>query len=139
MSIEKHIALQNNIAELNTLATAIEEFAEQAKIGMKLQFNLNLALDELVTNIVNYAYDDNKIHDINIILSCDDQHLSASLTDDGKAFNPTEMPPPNLDSDIDERKIGGLGVHFVKTLMDKMEYHRSNGFNHLLLEKKLIE
>ena len=137
--MEKHITLQNNIAELNTLAMAIEEFAQQAKIGMKLQFNLGLVLDELVTNIVNYAYDDNQTHQINITLSCDDEKLKASLTDDGKAFNPVKMPMPDIKSGIEERKIGGLGVYFAKMLMDKMEYNRQDGFNRLCLEKKLVD
>lgn len=137
MSVEKHIVLQNNISELNTLAAAIEEFAEQTNIGMQVQFNLNLALDELITNIINYAYIDNAVHQIELTLKFSDNQLSAKIIDDGKAFNPTHMPSPDLASEIEERQIGGLGIHFVKTLMDKMEYQRTSEQNHLLLEKKL--
>ncbi len=137
MPIEKRFFLQNNITELNTLAAAIETFAEQADIGMKAQFNLNLALDELLTNIVSYAYDDNGLHQIEITLNYEEPMLSATLVDDGKAFDPTQVDKPELDADVEKRKIGGLGIHFVHAFMDKVEYCRIDSYNQLLLEKDL--
>ena len=139
MLLEKHIVLQNDIRGLSTLATAVEAFAEQADIGMKAQFSLNLSLDELFTNIVNYAYDDNDLHQIEIVLSYAESVLNAKLIDDGKAFDPTHIDNAELDATIDERKIGGLGIHFVRNFMDTMEYHRIDGQNQLLLKKDLSE
>lgn len=129
--------MQNNLSELDTLAIAVEVFTEQAALDMKIQFNLNLALDELVTNIINYAYDDEDLHQIEITLSYDDSLLSIKLTDDGKPFDPTSIDSPELTTDIEQREVGGLGIHFVRKLMDKMEYRRTNEQNQLRLEKDL--
>ena len=137
MPIKKHLTLQNNLSELNTLATAVESFAEQAEFDMKTQFNLNLTLDELVTNIITYAYTDEDLHQIEIRLSYDNNLLSIQLTDDGQAFDPTTVQAPEMNNDLEQREIGGLGIHFVKKLMDKMEYQRADNKNHLTLEKSL--
>jgi len=138
MLIEKNVLLQNNLVELETLASLIEAFAEQAAIDLKTQFQLNLALDELFTNIVKYGYNDNDLHQIEITLKYAKPILSIKLVDDGKAFDPTQRNKPELTATIEERNIGGLGIHFVATVMDTMEYCRLDNYNHLLLEKKVI-
>jgi len=138
MSTQKRILLSNNITELTKLATAVEEFAEQSGFSTRLQFHLNLALDELVTNIINYAYnDDDTSPKIDITLEFSDNTVKVLLIDNGRAFDPTITQSPALESNVSERPIGGLGIHFAKTLMDRMQYFRSNGYNHLKLEKKV--
>jgi anti-sigma regulatory factor (Ser/Thr protein kinase) len=137
--LEKHLTLANKLSELNNLASAVESFAEQAGLGMKTQFNLNLVLDELVTNIISYAYTDEHLHQIEITLSYDTNLLSIKLSDDGELFDPTLIKTQALTEDLEQRELGGLGIHFVKKLMDKMEYHRVDKRNHLLLEKELHE
>jgi serine/threonine-protein kinase RsbW len=137
MLIEKNVLLHNNLTELDTLASVIETFSEQADIDLKTQFQLNLALDELFTNIVKYGYNDNDVHQIEITLKYTKPIVSIKLVDDGKAFDPTQKNKPELTSEIEERNIGGLGIHFVATVMDKMEYCRLDNYNQLLLEKTL--
>ncbi len=139
MPINKHITLENQLSELNTLAAAVESFAEQAELDMKTQFNLNLALDELVTNIINYAYDDESVHQIEITLSHDDAIIVIQLTDDGRPFDLTKQPNPELDKELEQREIGGLGIHFIRKLMDKITYQRIDNKNQLTLEKQLHE
>lgn len=139
MPIEKHITLKNDLSELSPLAIAVEAFGEEAELSMKAQFNLNLALDELVTNIIHYAYDDENLHQIEITLRYDDFLLSVSVLDDGKAFNPCQADSPELTTALEQREIGGLGIHLVRTLMGKVNYHRVNEQNHLYLEKDLSE
>lgn len=135
MLIEKHLTLNNQLSELNTLAATVEAFAEQAELDMKTQFNLNLALDELVTNIINYAYDDESLHQIAITLSYASSLLNVIITDDGKPFDPTQQENPALNNDLEQREIGGLGIHFVRNMMDKLTYQRINEHNQLTLEK----
>ncbi|MGV6809616.1 MAG: ATP-binding protein [bacterium] len=160
MLIEKELVLQNKISELATLADELEQFAAQADISMSAQLQLNLALDELFTNIVNYAYDDTVdertaqplSHEpstpqtassstvpptIEVRLQYDAPTFVAWLIDWGRAFDPTAIAQADTESDIETRQIGGLGIHFVRRLMDDMTYQRINGQNQLRLEKKL--
>lgn len=137
MSTETHIILRNDIKQLDQLAAEVEAFAEQAEIGMKASFSLNLVLDEIVTNIISYAYNDDDAHNIDLSLSYDAPHLSAVIVDDGVAFDPSQATDADTDSSIQERQIGGLGLHFVRTFMDCVEYQRIGDQNHLRLDKDL--
>lgn len=137
MPITQHIVLPNNLAALATLAEAVNEFAYHAKLEERIHFNLNLVLDELITNIIQYAYDDQQVHEIHVHLHYAAPYLQVQLIDDGKAFDPTQQAVPSLDSALEERHIGGLGLHFVSTLMDTVAYQRHDNHNHLHLEKTL--
>ena len=79
MPIKNHLTLKNQLSELDTLTATVESFAEQAELDIKTQFSLNLALDELVTNIITYAYIDEHLHQIEITLSYDNNLLSIQL------------------------------------------------------------
>ena len=96
--------------------------------------NLNLSLDELITNTVSYGYRDADEHDIRVTLTERDGALVTVLEDDGIAFDPfTSAPAPDLEADVEERRIGGLGVYFVKTLMDDVAYERIDNCNRITL------
>lgn len=132
------ITLRNDLAELTRLAAAIESFGERMALGGKLVYTLNLALDELVTNVVSYAYDEpagDRV--ITVALAVDGSRLTATLEDDGRPFDPLAKGPPDIDSPLEERRIGGLGVHFVRTMMDDVQYSRVDGRNRLTLVKTL--
>lgn len=132
------ITLHNDLSELTHLAEAIESFGEEMGLGMKLVYMLNLALDELVTNVVSYGYDDPTSQGaISLSLAVKDGRLTATLEDDGRPFNPLAQIPPDTDLPLEERQIGGLGVHFVRTMMDDVQYHRIDGRNRLTLVKTL--
>ena len=107
-------------------------------LGGKLVFTLNLALDELVTNVVSYGYDEPAgDRDITVALAVGDGRLTATLEDDGRPFDPLAKAPPDIDSSLEDRRIGGLGVHFVRTMMDDVQYRRVDGRNRLTLVKTL--
>lgn len=133
------ISLRNDLAELARLAEAIEAFGEEAELGMKLVFSLNLVLDELVTNVISYGYNGQPAgeHEITVALSVEDGRLTAVLLDDGRPFDPLSKGPADTDSPLEDRKIGGLGVHFVRTMMDEVGYSRVDGRNCLKLVKNL--
>ena len=96
--------------------------------------NLNISLDELITNIVSYGYGDSEEHEIHVTLTVRNGSLVTVLEDDSTAFDPfTSAPEPDLDASVEERRIGGLGVYFVKTLMDEAIYERLDNRNRITL------
>jgi anti-sigma regulatory factor (Ser/Thr protein kinase) len=98
--------------------------------------DLRIALDEIVTNIVNYAYTDNARHDISIHCEVREGRLETTIEDDGIAFDPLAAPEPDLDSPLATRRVGGLGVHFVKNLVNSIAYERVDGRNRLTLKQQ---
>jgi anti-sigma regulatory factor (Ser/Thr protein kinase) len=131
------LSIENKIENLNKLAEFVENFGEENKLSPKNIFELNLILDELITNIISYAYKDDANHIIELEINLENDELKIQLIDDGKEFNPLEKEDVKLDEDLDERKIGGLGIHIVKEKTDEINYKRENNKNILILRKKL--
>ncbi|MBK8316480.1 MAG: ATP-binding protein [Acidobacteria bacterium] len=92
-------------------------------------------LDEILTNVISYAYEDADQHLINIRGKLADGFLTIEVEDDGREFDPLKSDNPDLDSGLQERPIGGLGIHLVKKLTDQLEYHRQDGKNLLVMRK----
>ena len=128
------LILKNDLSELARVAEAIETHGEARDWPMKWIMNANLSIDELITNIVSYGYADTDDHEIRITLTEQEESLVIVLEDDGFAFDPfSEAPEPDIDATVEERRIGGLGVYFVKTLMDAVSYERQDGLNRITL------
>ena len=127
--------------QLTGLQEAITAFGESEAWPPAMAFQVELTLEELCVNIVNYGFaDDNDGHAIELIVDSDSTALTMEIIDNGRAFDPlTETPEPDLDSAVGERPIGGLGVHLVKTYMDELEYRREDGRNHLKMVKRRSE
>ena len=134
------LILKNNLSELARIASEIEAHGEACDWPTKWILNINLSLDELVTNTVSYGYQDSDAHEIRITLTEREGSLVTVMEDDGIAFDPfTAVSTPDLEADVDERAIGGLGVHFVKTLMDEVAYERVDGVNRITLVQRAPE
>ena len=129
--------LKNELEEIRLLAEAIELWGEENGIPGKTLFQLNLALDELLTNTITYGYPEGGEHEIMLRLIPEgEKELLIEIRDDGLAFNPLEVKAPDLKQDIEERPIGGLGIHLVRQMLNELEYRRENGQNILLMRKK---
>lgn len=131
------LVLKNDLAELATLATELEAFGERERISPEAIQQLNIALDELVTNTINYAFDEGGEHAISIDLECGENSVVATVTDDGRPFDPFAVEEPDIDLPLEERQVGGLGVFLVRKLMDEFTYARDEGRNRVWLRKKL--
>jgi serine phosphatase RsbU (regulator of sigma subunit)/anti-sigma regulatory factor (Ser/Thr protein kinase) len=131
------ITLANRPAELQRLASEVERFAQNHRIPERDVQALSLALDEVVTNTISHGYDDQEAHEIRVGVTLANGRLSAEVEDDGRPFNPLTAPPPDLTSDVDERPVGGLGIHLVRSLMEQVDYRRESGKNHLIMSKRL--
>ena len=119
--------------ELDKITESIEAFAEREEWPPDLLFRINLVLEELVLNIMDYGHDDNE-HEIEIALTSAADAVTINITDEGHAFDPmTDAPEPDTTGPVESRSIGGLGVHLAKEMMDEMAYRREDGRNHLYL------
>lgn len=128
------LVLKNDLSELARIADEIESHGNACGWPARWIMNLNLSLDELITNTVSYGYRDTDEHEIRVTLTERDGALVTVLEDDGVAFDPfTSAPAPDLEADVEERRIGGLGVYFVKTLMDDVAYERFDNCNRITL------
>ena len=137
---KKKLVIKNNVSELERVNIYVEEIASEWNIPNNIIFNINLALEEIISNIIFYAFDDKSDHEILIEAKLFDNDLQILIEDDGKTFNLLEAPAlTDLNAGIEERNIGGLGLHFAKTLMDNIDYKRDNNRNKIYLKKIIQE
>ena len=129
----RSIELASDITSLELLAAFIEAFGEEHGLDAGLVMHLNLALDELVTHALTHG---GSKAPIEVILSIGGERVRAEIRDRGKPFDPRKAPAPDLDSPIEERRIGGLGIHMVKKMMDSVDYEWTEGQNRVRLEKR---
>ena len=130
------MTIANRLSEVERLASAIETFGTANGLHEDVVFAFNLALDEVLTNTISYGYDGVGERDIRVRLHVRAGVVQAQVEDDGRPFTPLDVPPPDLDAPIEERPIGGLGVHIVRSLMDDVEYRRDGHRNVLTLRKR---
>ncbi len=135
--MEKTIRITNSVEQLKVLAQKVEELGEEWQLGMALVTNINLVLEEAVSNIIFYAFDDKKRHNIDITITMDNKKLTIQIVDGGKPFDPTKKTPPDTTLSAEEREIGGLGIFLMGKIMDKLDYQRKDEKNILTLRKTI--
>ena len=131
------VTLVNDRSEVERLSRLVDAFGVAEGLQPDAIFSVNLALDEVVTNIIRYAHDDGRQHPIVVRLTLEPGVLTVEVEDDGRAFNPLEAPAPDLHASIEDRPIGGLGIHLVRSVMTSVEYRREDGRNVLTMKKRL--
>ena len=134
--MQQKLTLHNDITEVPTLGEFVEQVAEQLGYNMTDSMNMNLALEEAVVNVMNYAYPEGTIGDILIEAATTETQLVFTIKDSGTPFDPTQVEDPDTTLSIEDRPIGGLGIFLVKQLMDSVTYNYTDGFNILTLKKK---
>jgi serine phosphatase RsbU (regulator of sigma subunit)/anti-sigma regulatory factor (Ser/Thr protein kinase) len=116
--------IQNRLPEIERFKHSFNAFSEQNRIPTSVRRKMNLVFDELLNNIISYAYSDDDEHDIEIGLKLLENRLMVSIVDDGIPFNPLNVDSPDIELSLGERKVGGLGVHLVRKVIDKVSYQR---------------
>lgn len=129
--------LKNDLDEIPALAEAIEIFAETQEIPARAVFQVNLSLDELLTNTISYGFPEGGEHEIMIELTLQGGTLVIEVQDDGQAFNPLEASEVDISQDLEDRAIGGLGIHLARKMMDEIEYNREVDHNVLVMRKQI--
>lgn len=135
--MEKILILQNEIAEIAKLPLFIEELGEEFGLSPELVFNLNLSLEEAVSNVILYAYPEGEHQTISLAARKEGSQLVFVITDSGREFDPTQAPDADITLSAEDRPIGGLGIFLIRQMMDKVEYRRIEGKNVLTLGKEL--
>ena len=133
--MKKEICIKNKISELEKVAQFIEEISEELGLSMELQMNLNLVMEEMVTNVIFYAYPQDEEADIELLVKSDGKELTFVLSDQGKEFDPTAKENTDLDVNPAERELGGMGIFIVKNIMKEVTYQRLEGKNLLTMTK----
>lgn len=131
--------LKNQLSEVSKLYEKLETFGQTEHIPEGVIASMNLALEEILTNIISYGYQDTQEHKISLRLTLEEESLVAEIEDDGAPFNPLDSPDPDITLPIEERPIGGLGIHLTKKMMDEITYAQHNGKNLLRLRKWLSQ
>ncbi len=129
--------LRNDLSELETLRQKLDQFKTAAGIPDKTIFEINLVLDELFSNIVSCGFQDTKEHWVDMTIAQEGKTLILSVQDDGIPFNPSTVQPIEMDCSVEERRIGGIGIHLVKHIVDEMSYRRLNARNVITLKKTM--
>ena len=127
----KKLTLHNDVAEVPLLAEWVEQLGEELGLEMPEVFQLNLALEEAVVNVMNYAYEDSGLIDLSAKVV--DSEIIFVLEDSGKAFDPTKVEDPDITLSAEDRDIGGLGIFLVQQLMSGVTYSREDGKNVLTM------
>jgi serine/threonine-protein kinase RsbW len=124
-----------DLAAVPPLIGWVEERCQEAGLEAGLTFKLMLAIEEAVTNVVSYAFAEAPPpHRIHLRLDIDADRCAAEVIDNGGPFDPSAAQPPDLTGPLEERDPGGLGIHLIRNMADRVEYRREDGQNRLRIE-----
>lgn len=134
---QETLTLRNDLAELSPLAAFIDTFLDPLQPDSQDVMAFQLSLEEIVTNVINHGYRDGAAHTFSVTLSTDGTNVTAVIADDAPAFDPLARGPVDINAPLEEREIGGLGIHLVKKLMHDIRYERRDGRNVLTITRAL--
>ena len=135
--IHRAITLPNDVKQIDQLHEFVDEVCESLEFKPSTTMQMNLALEEAVVNVMNYAYPTGTVGNVEVSAEANDAWLKFTITDQGTPFDPTAKEEVDITLSIEERPIGGLGIHLVRKMMDSINYERIDGCNVLTLLKKL--
>jgi serine/threonine-protein kinase RsbW len=132
---DAEVVLHGRLGELECLVAEIARFCREHSLGDEVEFDLNLALEELFTNSVRHggcAEMENAVH---VRLQLHDNGVHVEYSDRGMAFDPLSAPPPDLETGLEERQLGGLGIHLVRQIMRDLQYRREGDWNRITMRR----
>lgn len=127
------LTMYNSIGQISLLAGFVDIIATENGLDQSLALKINLAIEEAVTNIIMYAYPQGTTGRVILEAVVEGDVLKIILSDYGKEFDPTTVPDADISASVENRHIGGLGIHLVRTIMDSVSYRRENGKNILTM------
>jgi anti-sigma regulatory factor (Ser/Thr protein kinase) len=137
MSATRTLRVPNRIEELPAVSETVEALGQEEDWAPDVSYAIVLALEEVATNVVRHGGGEEGTSEIEIEVISTDEEVRVEVRDSGKPFDPFhDAPEPDIDAALEDRTIGGLGVHFVRVLMDEASYRREDGRNHVTMVKR---
>ncbi len=122
--VEQQIVIKNHLPEIAAVNEKFDAFAKEFGIPGPISTKFNLIFDELLNNVISYAYGDDDEHDIEVRMGLVGERLTVTITDDGVPFNPLNVETPDTGLPLEDRDASGLGIHLVRNLIDDVSYQR---------------
>ena len=135
--MRKELRIRNQMTELEKVNQFIGEISEELGLSMELTMDLNLVIEEMVVNVISYAYPQGTDAEIELMVTSDGKELTLVLSDQGREFDPTMKQDSDMSVNPAERELGGMGIFLVKNIMDEVTYQRFKGKNLLTMTKKI--
>ena len=133
LSADLHLKMEADPERLSDVADAIEELGTREQWSPDFLFRMNLVLEEMSLNVMTHGRSAGA-HELEIVVVCEADTVTIEIVDDGPRFDPLEDAPlPDPDAPLEDRPVGGLGVHLVRTMMDEMTYRYEDGLNRLFM------
>ncbi|MDP8262832.1 MAG: ATP-binding protein [Candidatus Ancaeobacter aquaticus] len=133
----ENIVIKNELEEINVLTEKLHAFCVKHHILENFEHDINLAVEEIVVNAITYGYSDEEKHNIVIKLKTVNSEICIIVEDDGNPFDPLTVESPDVHKKLEDRELGGYGIHFVKNIMDNLSYRRKDNKNILSMTKKI--
>jgi serine/threonine-protein kinase RsbW len=133
------LEVDSKLESLSIISDFITKVTERAGLEARNIFEVQMAVDEACTNIIQYAYPEQKGM-ITLVCELVNDDFIVTIRDKGKPFDPSCVPAPDLEADLDKRKVGGLGIYFMRKMMDEVSYNLdAEKGNELTMRKKLLK
>ncbi len=116
--------IDNDYGEIKILTRSVRTFLASINISSKTIYKVDLILEEMITNIIKYGYDDDKIHQIEVNLNITAEYIRIRIIDDGNEFDSVMSPNPDINIPLEKMKIGGLGIFIIKNISNNIKYKR---------------
>lgn len=134
---EVEVRIRNRREDMTLAADTINSFGVQNGLPASVLHDVSVVMDEVLSNIIAYGYDKDATGEIKVRLEYHQGAVVLVTEDRGRQFDPTQVPTPDLSESLENRKVGGVGIHFMRSLMDDISYTRIEGVNRLRLTKKI--
>ena len=131
------VRIRNRREDMALAAQTLSRFATENGLPAAILHDLNVVIDEALSNVIAYGYDKDVTSEIKLRLEYRNGEVAMVIEDRGRQFDPTKFPAPDLSGPLTTRKVGGVGIHFMRSLMDDISYTRAAGLNRLRLAKKI--
>ena len=131
------VRIENDLSEIPKVDEKLDEFAEQFGLPPAIAATFHIIFDDLLNNVISYGFNDEQRHFIDISLELTANSLIVSIADDGVTFDPLTKATPDTTLSIEDRQIGGMGIHLVINMVDDINYQRTADKNVLTLTKSL--
>ena len=119
-----HITINNDLNQIATVIAKFGEFATEHELPPAMGRKMSIVFDDLLNNVVSYAFPDEGEHEIDIRAELVREQLTVTISDDGIPFNPLSIQAPDTSVSLEDRELGGLGIHLVRSMVDDISYQR---------------